>query len=136
MNPAQLRAVVLCCGAYYPSLVDHRSGLGALWKAILWSYSGTRHYPNDPYFATMNVTTNLTAAFPPAFLTAGNGDFLLEHSRELAATLKSAGAELDTLFYSADHHPRLGHEYQFELDLDDAQTSLTRLTSFLQQHTR
>jgi hypothetical protein len=42
---------------------------------------------------------------------------------------------VDTLFYPAAHEPALGHEYQFDLDLEDGRTALTRIVAFLRRCT-
>ena len=57
-----------------------------------------------------------------------------EHSRRLATALAARGVEIDTLFYPADHEPPLQHEYQFDLDLDDAETAFSRLVAFFGRH--
>ena len=44
--------------------------------------------------------------------------------------------ETDELFYADDHSPELGHEYQFDLSLEDAQHALERTISFAQTVTR
>jgi acetyl esterase/lipase len=75
------------------------------------------------------------ASFPPTFLTVGNADPLRPHSEALATSLVEQGVEVDTLFYPAAHEPALGHEYQFDLDLEDARTALTRIVAFLRRCT-
>jgi len=134
VDPRQLRAVALCCGAYDPELIPETGPFSSFLTAILWSYSGIRHFRDDRYFSTMAVVDHLTGTFPPAFITAGNADPLVEHSRRLATALAAQGVEIDTLFYPADHQPPLQHEYQFDLDLDDARTAFTRLVAFLDRY--
>jgi hypothetical protein len=40
-----------------------------------------------------------------------------------------------TLFWPEDYTPALPHEYQFRLNLDAAQTSLTESLAFVAAHT-
>jgi acetyl esterase len=130
----QLRGVALCCGPYDPALARDTTPFDGFLTTVLWSYSGTRDWRSNRYFATSAVTGHVTAAFPPAFVTVGNADPLRAHSTVLAAALEAAGVEVDSLFFPPDHQPPLAHEYQFHLDLADAHEALTRLIAFLEGH--
>jgi acetyl esterase len=46
------------------------------------------------------VLKHVTAEFPPAFISAGNGDPLLPQSIALADTLASRGARVERLFFA------------------------------------
>nr|WP_246345559.1 alpha/beta hydrolase [Conexibacter arvalis] len=100
-------------------------------RAVLWAYFGDRRYAESRRFAAASVADHVTAAFPPALLTVGNADPLRPHSELLAARLRDAGAEVETLFFPADRTPPLGHEYQFDLDGAAGREFLARLTAFL-----
>jgi acetyl esterase/lipase len=131
VDPAQLRGVALCCGIFDLAAINPSSSFKNFFKAVGWAYSGTRDYQhNQPFVATVSVTNHLTADFPPTFLTAGNADPLAPQSAALAALLTAKGVEVDTLFYPPDHQPPLGHEYQFDLDLEDGRIALQRLLAF------
>ena len=78
---------------------------------------------------------NLTAAFPPAFVSAGNADPLLPHSLGLVAALDAVGVEHETLFFADDHEPRLGHEFQFDLDSEPGRLALDRAVAFVERFT-
>lgn len=134
ITAAQLRGLVLACGRYDLGLVGHMSTAGdrRFTKTILSAYSGTRHYLRDPVFATFSVANYVTPAFPPAFITVGNGDPLRPHSELLVERLRAQGVEPDTLFFPA-HQPLLGHEYQFDLDTVEGQLFLNRMLAFLQR---
>ena len=135
ITAAQLRGLVLACGRYDRGLASQGSTVGdrRFTKAILWAYCGTRRYPRDPGFATFSVANYVTPAFPPAFITVGNGDPLRPHSELLAERLRGHGVEPDTLFFPAAHQPPLGHEYQFDLDTAEGQLFLDRVLAFLQR---
>jgi acetyl esterase/lipase len=133
---AQLRGVALCSGIFDLSLVDEASPFRDLVNVAMWAYSGDRHARADHRFTSETaVIDRVTETFPATFLTVGNADPLASQSAALAAKLASCGVDTDTLFYPPEHQPPLGHEYQFDLDLDDARTALTRLVSFVQRHT-
>ena len=127
----QLRGVALCCGIFDLDLMSPDSPLRAFVRAMAWAYSGTRDYQRNHFFtSTMPATRAVTSAFPPAFITAGNADPLLAHSRALASALESKGVTVETLFYPSDHQPALGHEYQFDLSLGDGRAAVQRLIAF------
>ena len=129
----QLRGLVLACGPYDRGLASQVSTPAGrrLIKAILWAYSGTRNFLDDPAFASWSVTDNVTAAFPPALITVGNADPLRPHSELLAERLRRQGVEIETVFFPDNHQP-LGHEYQFDLDTEAGQLFLERLLAFLE----
>lgn len=132
IGAAQLRGAVLCCGAYDLAAFAAGSPFAPLVDAVGWAYSGTRRFRDDERFvASTSVAGQVTAAFPPTFLTAGNDDPLVGQSTALADVLRALGVEVDALFFPPDHEPPLEHEYQFHFDRDDAATALERLLAFL-----
>jgi len=135
VTAGQLRALVLACGPYDLGLVDRVStGAGRrLVKAVLWAYSGRRHFAGDPYFATASVVDHVTAAFPSALITVGNGDPLRAHSELLVERLRAQGVEPVALLYPETHEPPLNHEYQFDLDTGEGQLFLECMLAFLHQ---
>jgi acetyl esterase/lipase len=137
LDPGQLRALVLACGPFDRSLAATASSAAGrqFVRIVLWAYSGTRHYLTDPEFASWSVTEHLTTAFPPTFLTVGNVDPLRPHSELLAERLAALDVESETLFFSDDEEPPLGHEYQFDLDTGPGRLFLERLLAFLAHQT-
>jgi acetyl esterase len=136
IDPAHLRGVVLCCGIFDLGRVEASGPFRDIVHAVGWAYSGSRDYRSDDYFvSTTSVPRYVTADFPAAFLTVGNDDPLVSQSHAFAASLSDKGVETDTLFYDADHEPRLGHEYQFELDVADGRVAFDRLVAFCERRT-
>ena len=135
-----LRGTVLDCGAYdlmpYVRGDDHPDRiLDFAVSQLLWAYTGTND-PASPVFPQMSVIDHVTSAFPPSFITGGNADPLTDrHSRPMAQRLRELGVAVDALLYPADHEPRLGHEYQLDLDTDAGQTALARTIAFLHDAT-
>lgn len=136
LSREQLRAVLLFCGPYIMRSSDTPGLAGAFMHTVLWAYSGTRDFESDPFFATANVIDHVTAAFPPALISAGNAVPLLPHSRALAVALQAAGAPVRTLFFPDDHQPPLAHEYQFNLDSEPGRLALSEMVEFVREHTR
>lgn len=132
-----LRAVVLHCGAYDLSLITPSKDAGGWFlQAVLWSYSGSPRFLEDPRFEGASVAQHVSADFPPAFLTGGNADPLTPQGRSLAAALERAGVPVTALFAEPDAEPPLGHEYQFDLHTDAGREAFTASVAFLQEHTR
>jgi acetyl esterase/lipase len=127
----QLDGVILYCGAYDVGLVNLEGAFGTFLETVLWSYTGTKAFQNDPAVATISVVHHVTSAFPPAFISSGNADPLTPQSRALANVLTRLGVQVDTLFFEDSYQPPLPHEYQFNLDTEAGQLALARSVVFL-----
>ena len=100
--------------------------------AVLWAYSGQRRFSDDQGFVgAMSVTQWVGPSFPPTLITVGNADPLAPQSEALAQSLETAGVTVERRFFTADHRPALGHEYQFDLGTQEARDFLDRMTSWL-----
>src|SRR3954470_5907391 len=131
ISRAQLRGVILYCGLYDLALANSRGAYGHFMHTATWAYSGRRDGLKAEHLSQFSVARFVTSAFPPAFISAGNADPLLPHSRALAQTLEKQGATVDGLFFADDHKPALRHEYQFDLDTDAGRMALERSMQFL-----
>jgi Esterase/lipase len=136
INKNQIKALLLNCGPYDLGLVDpsNNSSGAKLVRTFLWTYTGIKKFYDDPFVQYISIPPYVTPEFPPSFITAGNMDPLLAHSINLSNSLIEKSVPLDTLFYPDDHIPALGHEYQFDLDKDDAKNALDRMVLFAQRH--
>lgn len=123
---SQLRGVILHCGVFDFGLAKFDGPFGHFMRTAVWSYSGRKAAPPE-----VSVTRFVTADFPPAFISAGNGDPLLPHSRALAQALEKQGARIESLFFPDDYKPALPHEYQFNLDTDAGRAAMERSLRFL-----
>lgn len=126
-----IKGMILFCGPY-----DIRnavtSGVAAhFMTTVLWAYSGKKDFNQDPYFKSSNVLDYLNAGFPPSFISAGNGDFLLPHSEAMARKLSDLQVPIDTLFFDPALQPPLPHEYQFNLEQEPAREALDRVVKFI-----
>jgi acetyl esterase len=135
INRSQLAATLLYCGAYDLNLVDLDGEWGWFLRTILWAYTGRKDVESDPRLATASVARYVTADFPPAFISVGNADPLVEQSRSLATALGRAGAQAETLIFPDHTTPAAEHEFQFKLDSDAGQLALRRSVAFLRRHT-
>ncbi len=126
-----IAGLLLYCGPYDIGKTDVETGFKGLARPILWSYSGTKDFQTDAYFKTASVNQYITKHFPPAFISAGNGDDLLFQSQVLARHLSGLGVAVDTLFFPEAYTPKLPHEYQFNLDDKAGTTALQRSVQFV-----
>lgn len=131
LRPAQVAGMLLYCGAYDLEAINLDGPFGLFLRSVLWSYSGRRDFRQVPGFMLMSVQQQVSANFPPAFISAGNADPLGAQSVALAETLQGLGVRVDSLFFPADYQPGLGHEYQFDLDTEAGQKALLRSAAFL-----
>lgn len=128
---AQLKGMVLNCGAYDLALPNYNGADGKFLKTVLWAYAGTKDFLHDADIQHASVVDYVNKDFPPTFITAGNVDPLEPQSREFAGKLQRLGVPTTTLFYAKNHQPELQHEYQFNLDIQDGQTALQQILTFL-----
>ena len=131
ISRAQLRGVILHCGIYDLALPSLRGPYGHFMNTATWAYSGRRDGLQAEHTSQFSVARFVTADFPPAFISAGNGDPLLPHSRALAEALARQGVHVDTLFFANDRKPVLPHEYQFNLETDAGREALERAVKFV-----
>lgn len=136
LQAAQLKGVLLNCGIYNMGGLAHPEHqisrlLGWGDDVTVWAYSGTSDF-SDPVIRQMSPMFHLNEDFPPAFITGGNADPLTDaQSKPFNEKLTQLGVPTSTLFYSADHQPELPHEYQFNLDLQDAQNAFRQMVQFV-----
>ncbi len=137
LTAEQLRGVVLNCGIYDVPAMGGSGGLiGWGVKQALWAYTGSRSFGTSEAAARMSTLRWVTAGFPATYIAGGNGDPLTNtQSKPLAAKLTDLGVTVDSLFFPDDHTPRLGHEFQFDLSLEDSRIALDRTIEFVRKVT-
>ncbi|WP_222931868.1 alpha/beta hydrolase [Sphingomonas sabuli] len=129
--PAAIAGVLLYCGVYDVTELGGGGVLGWFVGSTTWAYSGKRNWRDAKGFDTISVVGNVTGAFPPAFISAGNADPLGPQSVALAKALKARTGKVETLFFPPDYAPPLGHEYQFDLDIPAGRLALERSVGWL-----
>jgi acetyl esterase/lipase len=132
----QIAALLLYCGTYTIDGIDFDGPFGGFLRTVLWSFSGSKDFKNDPRFAAASVLNYVTAEFPPTFISAGNRDPLLPQSIALADRLASRDVRVERLFFQSDYQPPLPHEYQFNLDNEAGRLALDRSMAFLARSIR
>ncbi len=137
LDSSQLVGVILNCGVYDLEAMAELTGVAAWgFKIALWSYTGTQNWSDEAPGLTMSTIEFVTEEFPATYITGGNADGLTwVESIPMYNRLTELGVDVTGRFYPADHEPALGHEYQFQLDLVEAQTALKDTIAFLRDVT-
>ncbi|MDX2309460.1 MAG: alpha/beta hydrolase [Hyphomicrobium sp.] len=126
-----LKGVVLHCGFHDPENIKMHGAAGGFLQATGWAYFGRKDFQRDPRLHEMSIVRNVGTGFPPMFISVGNADGLAPHSMALADKARALGVDVDSLFFAADHHPPLAHEYQFDLGTAAGREALDRTFGFL-----
>lgn len=129
--PDTIKGMILVSGAYDLDGLAFDGNSGWFERTVLWAYSGVRDFMSDERFRLASIVGNVSAAFPPTFISSGNGDPLEPQARHMADRLAELAVATDTLFFPQDLSPALGHEYQFNLDLPEGAEALDAMLAFL-----
>lgn len=128
-----LRGLVLHCGVYDTQGPADDSNFI---RTVTWSYFGSRDFAREPRAGQFSIVRNVTANFPPMFISVGNADPLEPQSKLFAETATKLGISVDSLFFPNNHEPPLQHEYQFDLDIEAGRQALERTVAFLERQSR
>lgn len=131
MAPANLRGTALFCGVFDPTAFELTGRFGAFIRSVLLAYFGTSNPLDSEQITQAAVPRYVTEAFPPSFISVGNGDPLAPQSVVMAQALRDRGVRVDTLFFPPELEPTLPHEYQFDFGRPEGKQALDRLSAFL-----
>jgi acetyl esterase/lipase len=127
----RLSGVVLFCGLYDLDTAA-ATDFPAL-RTFLWAYTGRRDWTRYPRADELSTTKQVTGAYPPVYLTAGDADPFEPQARELEAVLRGQGVAVTGRYWTGAD---LGHEYQFDLRTAAGQTVLADTVDFLRKSAR
>lgn len=131
-----LIGVILYCGPYdLRGLHDSGTSLGRffVWQ-MGWSYFGVRDWRDVPQASQASTNTNVTAAFPPTFITDGNSASFESDARKLESALLEKSVYVDSLYYPIETG-KFGHEYQFDFSIPQSMEAYQRTLAFLRRVT-
>ena len=128
IDPGALRGTILFCGLYNMETV--RATAYPRIDLFLNTYTGTERFEDFGRINELSTVGHVTAAYPPAFISAGDADLLASQSVELADTLKAKGIAVDEVFFEGSGKG-LGHQYQFTLHTEEAQATFEKTLAFL-----
>ncbi|MCI8459700.1 MAG: alpha/beta hydrolase [Clostridia bacterium] len=126
----QLKGLLLCCGFYNMDTVL-KARFPAM-KTFLWAYTDTKNIHKFARKNEMSTVKNIDDTFCDVFLTCGDADPFLGQAKEMAAALSAANVTADVYLPRTDGK-KLGHEYQFALNEQEAQISLIRAMDFIEE---
>lgn len=125
-----LKGIVLFCGVYDMELAFKDLNPRRLTK-IMRAYFADKDFLTVPRFRHFSVLQTITPKFPPIFVTVGNADALNGQARRLVEAAKRNNVPVESLLFEPDYKPALGHEYQWQMDLEAAWLALERSVAFM-----
>ncbi len=125
-----LAGLVLYCGPYQVS-ARTEGPFGTFMERVITAHLGGGWRPGDRLPAPLDLPRHITPAFPPTFLSCGNGDPLLPQTLVLRDALRSHGVQHSELLHPAELSPPLGHVYQFDFARSEAREALAASLRFL-----
>ncbi|WP_375001529.1 alpha/beta hydrolase [Aeromicrobium sp. CTD01-1L150] len=125
--PGRLEGLLLQSGAFDPGwMVEELEGFsGRMVARAVSSYLEA-----DDHDAA-RVVDHVTADLPPVWLTSGDADPLHAQSVALVQRLEELGIDVTAHLPRSRSGPPLGHEYQFDLALEDSVAALEGVRRFL-----
>lgn len=123
-----LRGVVLNCGVYDMAALETVNF--PFIRVSVWAYIGRRDWSNFPQINQLSTIYNVTAHYPPAFLTAGDADSFESQSVKFADVLRQHNVPVTTQFWHGSG-TKLPHDYQFQLNRPEAQETFKNTIQFL-----
>lgn len=127
----QLRGVISHCGPQQPVRLQQARGVGGWFvRTVGRAYFATGSF-DAPRVREASVADHVGPDYPPTLITGGNADPLTPQGRAFAENLAAAGVDVTTRFWPDDHLPALGHEFQFDLNLDEGREVLEATRDFL-----
>ena len=112
----KIKAVGLNCGIYDPN-----TRLQNDLDDIFWAYIGQNtDIKSKDFQQKIDVLSNLTPDFPPAFVMSSHRDFLLPQAQPMYDLLKSKGIEAVIKIYGAPNRRDIGHVFHVNMNLPEA----------------
>ena len=112
----KIKAVGLNCGIYDPN-----TRLQNDLDDIFWAYIGQNtDIKSKDFQQKIDVLSNITPDFPPAFVMSSHRDFLLPQAQPMYDLLKSKGIEAVIKIYGAPNRRDIGHVFHVNMNRPEA----------------
>ena len=112
----KIKAVGLNCGIYDPN-----TRLQNDLDDIFWAYIGQNtDIKSENFQKKIDVLSNITPDFPPAFVMSSHRDFLLPQAQPMYDLLKSKGIEAVIKIYGSPNRKDIGHVFHVNMNLAEA----------------
>ncbi|QIK69875.1 alpha/beta hydrolase [Erysipelothrix sp. HDW6C] len=134
MEKGNVAGMVLLCGPY--DLQGLATMMGDSWimnffaERLAWAYLGDKTWRTNGMLDKMSIIPHVTKDFPTSFISDGNKGTFTEDGMALRDRLRELGVPVTDAFYDISVE-ELQHEYQFKMDLESSQKTMTKLIAFL-----
>ncbi|MFC0234037.1 alpha/beta hydrolase [Vagococcus entomophilus] len=131
-----IKASLLYCGPYDIKYLTNVEGrLNRFFIGQLgWAYIGQKNWQQTQAARNASVSQQVTAGYPPTFLTDGNSGSFEKHAKRLEKNLKEKQVPVTTLFF--DGKKQISHEYQFKLRTTEAKECFSQTKTFLEKYVK
>jgi len=134
-EPKTIAGTLLYCGPF--SIQRFNKISNPLMRFMIqqagWAYFGNKNPAKSPFAYEIDITSNVTADFPPSFIADGNLLSFAEHGKDLTERLSELGVPAEGLFFE-DREDDIPHEFQFDLSTDAGMISLEHTIKFLEKY--
>lgn len=133
---AHIKGVLLYCGPYDLTALKEGTDskvMNFVFNQLGWSYLGDRDWLAGDEVKQADVVSQVTADFPPTYVTDGNTFSFESHGRALVAALEQKGVAVQSRFFDLETMVT-EHEYQFKMDSEAGQVALSDSLAFLAKY--
>ena len=130
---SQLQGALLLCGLY--NLDTVRTTAFPNIEYFLAAYTGAEPFESFPRIDELSTVQHISPEYPPVFITVGDADPFVSQSTELVEVLKTNHVQFSSVFFEGTQK-NLKHEYQYDLNTEDAQDTLEKTLQFLFVHSK
>lgn len=128
---SQLQGAVLLCGLY--NLDTVRATDFPNIDYFLTAYTGAEPFESFSRADELSTVQHISPEYPPVFITVGDADPFVSQSAELVEALKANQVQFSSVFFEGTEK-NLKHEFQYDLNTEDAQDTLKKTLQFLFVH--
>ncbi|WP_238943201.1 alpha/beta hydrolase [Planococcus beijingensis] len=130
---SQLQGALLLCGLY--NLDTVRATAFPNIDYFLSAYTGAEPFESFPKIDELSTVQHVSPEYPPVFITVGDADPFVSQSIELVEVLKNNQVQFSSVFFEGTEK-NLKHEYQYDLNTEDAQDTFKKTLQFLFVHSK
>lgn len=102
-------------------------------KTVAWSLIGTKNWQSSDELVQASLVDQVTANFPPTYITDGNAFSFEAQNIALANKLKALKVPVTSLFYT-NKKKQITHEYQFNYKTEEAKLCYEQTLNFVNQY--
>jgi acetyl esterase/lipase len=131
LAPEQLRGILLINGVYDMQTL-RATGFPGI-SLFLWAYTGQRDFETYDRIDELSTVQQVTAAYPPVFITVGDADPLVPQTMDLITALEAHDVAVTPLLFTGTG-AELNHDFALNLDTAYGQQAFETILAFLDTH--